>query len=42
VARAVAHMANASGASFKAPEPPVEAPAENPAPAADAAAKAAR
>lgn len=42
VARAVAHMANATGASFKAPEPPAEAPAENPGPAADAAAKAAR
>lgn len=44
VARAVAHMANASGANFKAPEPKAaeEKPAEAaPAPAAEAAAPAA-
>ena len=41
VARAVAHMANSAGASFKAPEPPAEQPpAEVAAPAADAAAPA--
>ena len=38
VARAVAHMANAAGASFKAPEPPAEPAAEPGAPAAEAAA----
>lgn len=40
VARAVAYMANTAGASFKEPEPPVEAPAEAPAAPAEAAAAA--